>query len=203
MQMIAIIFTTILALPLFLTPAQAYFSTMDTGEILPTDHYRILSELQYVGDPSGLNLVGGFDAGVSQSSNIRVLAGVGSVSFQTGLFYKWIPFPDYGDQPAIGLMVGGVWARYHSENYPSLRVHPLVSKSFETDYGKLTPYASLPFGVTSGPTKNTYPLQLTLGGEWKPIDIESWRFMAEVGMNLNESFNYISVGATYFFDDKK
>jgi len=187
---------------LWVSQAHCYFSTMDTGEIIKSGQYRAMADLQYVGDPSGLNLGGAFDAGVSESSNIRALAGFGSVSFTAGLMYKWVPFPDYQNQPAIGIMAGGVWARYEGENYPSLRIHPIVSKDFEIDIGKLTPYASLPFGVTSGPRRNTFPLQLALGSQIKLLDFPDWAFLAEVGLNLNESFSYGTVGAAYYFDEK-
>ncbi|MGE3975928.1 MAG: hypothetical protein AB7F59_15495 [Bdellovibrionales bacterium] len=189
------------ALP-FTNNAYAYFSTMDTGDILPSGQYKLGVEPQYVSDPSGLNLNSFFDAGVTESSNIRVVAGVGSVSFNTGLFYKWVPIPDYQNQPAVGLMVGGTWARYKSENYPSVRFHPIVSKAFDTNIGLLTPFAALPFGITAGPSRNTYPMQLAVGSDWKPDGLEKVHFMVEMGLNLNEAFSYVSVASVIYFDDE-
>jgi hypothetical protein len=193
----------VLAVFLVSTQAQAYFSTMDTGEILPTGQYKLGVEPQYISDPGGLNVNSFFDAGVSEDSNIRVVAGVGSVSFNTGLFYKWVPIPDYGDQPALGIMAGGTWARYRNENYPSLRFHPIVSKAFEGGIGKFTPYASLPFGITAGPNKNTFPFQLVAGTDWKPTFFEKIHFMTEIGLNLNEAFSYISFAGVIYFDENE
>ncbi len=181
--------------------ALAYQSTMDTGEIVPSGKYRVLGDLQYLSDPNGLNIEGGFDAGVNESSNIRVIAGAGSVNFHTGLFYKWIPFPDTKSQPAIGVMAGGSWARYGGESYPGVRIHPLVSKKFDTDIGLLTPYASLPFGVVSGPKKNTFPFQLTVGSEWKPKEVEDFTLLLELGLNINEAANYVTAGILYYIPE--
>jgi hypothetical protein len=152
-------------------------------------------------DPNGLNLNAFFDAGVSDSSNVRAVLGFGSVSFNTGVFYKWVPIPDYENQPAIGIMVGGTWARYNGENYPSLRFHPIISKAFESDIGRFTPYATTPFGITAGPKKNTFPFQLAAGTDWKPGGLEKMHFMIEMGLNLNEAFSYVSLAGVLYFDE--
>jgi hypothetical protein len=181
--------------------AFAYQSVFDTGEIVPAGKYRVMGELQYLGDPSGLNLTAGMDAGVNESSNIRAVAGVGSVNLYAGVFYKWVPFPDTDTQPAIGIMGGGTWARYDGENYPGIRIQPIVSKKIDTEFGFINPYASLPFGVISGPRNNTFPFQFVVGTDWKPVDVENFSFLLEVGLNVNESASYVSTGLLYYIPE--
>ncbi|WP_289445200.1 hypothetical protein, partial [Klebsiella pneumoniae] len=82
----------------------------------------------------------------------RGLVGVGSDEFfYTGLFVKYVPFPDTEDQPALGLIGGATFGReevsLEKEEVLTLRVSPLLSKDFETDIGLVTPYASLPISA--------------------------------------------------------
>lgn len=192
------------ALSLFRTEcAHSYYSTIDTGELLPKGRYRSSIETNVVtNDMNGLNLVGRVDMGFNESSNFRALIGAGAVGFQTGLLYKWIPIPDYENQPAIGLLGGFVFARDEGNNFLSLRVHPLISKKLKSEAGLFTPFAALPFGITTTKAKNTFPMQFTAGSEWKPNDWKYVSFMAEVGVNLHESFGYVSAAVLVLFDEE-
>lgn len=81
-----------LSLALLLLSAQtslAYFSMVETGEIPAPGTYEIRLEPQLVfnnidDNETGLNLVGHFDAPVSDASSIRATLGVGITDFQTG-----------------------------------------------------------------------------------------------------------------------
>lgn len=182
--------------------ALAYFSTIDTGEILSQDKYRASAETQFLtSSGSGLNVNGRFDLGINEESNLRALVGLGSTDFHTGVFYKWIPIPDYENQPAIGFLAGPTFAHWDGESYIGARVHPIVSKAFDTEIGVFTPYGSIPFGLVSGNDETFVPVQLTLGSEFKAIDLQNIRFFAELGFDLNKSFSYISFAATLYFDD--
>lgn len=183
------------------TPLRAYQEVMDTGEIVPGGKYRILGDLQYFGDPSGLNITAGMDAGVNDSSNIRAVVGVGSVNFQAGLFYKWIPFPDSDTQPAIGIIGGGTYARYDGDGYPGFSIRPITSKKIDTEFGFITPYVSLPFGVISAPKRNLFPFQLVVGSDWRPVDVDSFTILFEIGLNLNEAASYASAGILYYLPE--
>lgn len=183
--------------------SNAYFSTIDTGEILAPGVYRASAEPQInvTGPATGFDLTGRFDVGVNDSSNFRAELGFGAVAFESALYYKWIPIPDIDNQPALGVMLGTIYGRYSSNSYLSLRAHPIISKEFEIDFGKITPYATIPFGVTSGPS-TTYPSQLEFGAELKPKDLNKWSFFTEIGFNINDSFGYVSAAVAYYFDDR-
>ena len=193
----------IAALITFAQPAHAYFSTLDTGDVIEPGKYRaIVSPQTIFNEFSGLNVLGMFDTGLSEDQSVRALVGFGEVDFQVGGMYKWIPFPDVGDQPAIGVSGGLVWAKVEDHNALSLRIHPLVSKKFETEVGDFTPYGSMPIGVTDFEDETFVPIQLVGGTEWRTLHFENLTFMAELGLNLSKAFSYISAGAVWYFDEE-
>ncbi len=194
----------LVALSILLTTAQsfAYFSTIDTGDLLERGKYRAILEPQIILDRyDGLNFVGRFDSGLTEDANVRALVGFGKVDFQMGGFFKYVPFPDVDKQPAIGGEAGILYARVNGETEFSLRIHPLVSKKFATEIGDLTPYVSLPLGITNRASDTFVPVQLVGGSEWKTLKWDNLRFFAEVGLNINHSFGYISGAVAYYFDD--
>jgi hypothetical protein len=184
-------------------PAQAYYSTMDTGELVAPGAIRATLEPQYIFNRyEGGNVIARAASGINESSSFEGLLGFGEIDYQFGGFYKFIPFPDVEGQPAIGGKVGVLVARANHQNEVSFRAHPLISKQLDTEFGKVTPYASLPFGVTTRDNETFVPVQLAAGAEWKIPDNESFRIMAELGINLNHSFSYLSLGFVYLFDEQ-
>jgi hypothetical protein len=185
-----------------LPSAQAYYSTLDTGDVVQPGKYRAILEPQLIFDRyNGFNLVAHFDTGLTEESSIRAILGFGTVDYQTGAFYKWVPFPDVGQQPAVGGRVGVLLARVNGQTETSVRFHPLVSKHFETEQGDFTPYASLPLGITFRPGETYVPVQLVFGTEWKAVNFDTLHFMAELGLGVSHSFTYLSGGIVYYFDE--
>jgi hypothetical protein len=194
---------SVLCLTVFNAPnAQAYFSTIDDGELVAPGQYQVSVEPQVLFDRyPGVNGVARFDTGFNDSSSVRGILGFGKVDFQLGGMYKWIPFPDVDGQPAIGLDAGMILARVNNQNEFSVRLHPLISKRFETEIGDLIPYGSLPLGVTTRPDKTVIPVQIVAGTEFRPLNLKNFSFFGELGINLNEAFSYISAAVAYRFDD--
>lgn len=181
--------------------AHAFYSTMDTGDVLPEGKYSIGAETQFItNNDSGANLVTRFDGGISEEAGFRGELGFGTTDLHLGAFFKWIPIPDYDQQPAIGITSGLVFAEYSGHSEVSLRFHPIISKGFATEFGKITPYGSLPFGLRSYNDDTDVPVQMTLGSELFFSQIPLWRFKGEVGFDLNDAFTYISIGASLDFD---
>lgn len=183
--------------------AWAYFETGESGEIQKVGTYRagVMPQLR-LSDGSGMNFTGFFDAAINDESSLRVLLGGGETDFYTGGSYKWIPIPDYDKQPAIGLKAEGLYARKGADGAVSLRVHPLVSKKFETDQGLVIPYISIPVGTTTYQSTTTTPLNIVTGFEFITPQVENTLFGMELGLNANKSFSYLSAFATIMFDDK-
>lgn len=187
---------------LLASPAQAYFSVIDTGEVLAPGKYQASLEPQLIlQNYDGFNAVARFDRGINEESSARAILGFGKVDFQVGGFYKWVPFPDTANQPAIGGSAGAILARVNGDTQFSVRVNPLFSKRLETEIGDFTPYASLPLGITSRKDETVVPVQFVLGSELQPINNQNLSIFAELGFNLHKAFGYISAAVAYRFDE--
>jgi hypothetical protein len=152
---------------------------------------------------NGANATGSFDAAINEDSSYRLNMGFGETDFFVGGSYKWVPIPDYDKQPAMGLRFGGLYARPKSINYFALRVDPLISKKFATDYGVLTPYGAIPVMLAFIDSKNELQAQITAGAEFKPNDNDKWIFGSEVGVNAKDSFSYFLITVSYLLDEVK
>lgn len=193
------------ALSFFSTPAHAYFSTVDNGEVLREGQFQAMFAPQMIfNNYDGANFTGRLDMGLAEGLSARGILGFGKVDFQIGGMVKWVPFPDTPSQPAIGGEAGLLVARIGSRTQYSLRFHPLISKKIETEIGDVIPYGSLPLGVTiqSGGTDETFiPVQLVGGAELRPLEMKNWSFFGELGVNLTRSFGYVTAAVAYRFDD--
>jgi hypothetical protein len=190
--------------------AYAYYDVLDTGKIIPTGKYRAIVGPQFItsGENDGSNVSGKFDAGIGESTTIRGSVGFGQDElFYTGLFLKYVPFPDFENQPALGLIGGFNFAResvdHEQQEVLSLRFAPLASKDFDTDIGVVTPYASLPISIAFQDGHTIYPVQLVGGAEFKPFSWENVSFMGEMGLKLNKAFSYVSLSVVFEFEDEK
>jgi hypothetical protein len=192
----------ILASVMASAPAQAYFSTIDTGELIEPGKFQATFEPQIILNKyDGMNFVGRLDTGIDESSSMRGLIGFGKVDFQIGGFYKLMPFPDVDKQPALGGEAGVIFARVGGNSEFSIRLHPLASKKFETEIGDVTAYGSIPFGLTSRPDETFVPIQVAGGAEIRPINMPNLSFFGEVGINVNKAFSYISAAVAFRFDE--
>jgi len=185
---------------LFLLPltAQAFYTVQDTGDLLKENEQQFATELQLIttGD-TGVNFIGRYDRGLDQETNLRFEAGVGTTDFAAGGYIKWVPFPDYESQPAIGFTFGAHLARYEDEMEIAGRFIPFASKQFETDMGRVTPYVALPIAFSNYNDDNTNPFSLALGSRYRHQDFDTCDFTAELGFDLSDSFNYLAVGAIF------
>lgn len=173
-----------------------------TGDILKPHQYHVGLYSQWAKNPSdALNLSMSLDSGLDDGSNVRVVMGSGDVSFHTGVYYKWVPIPDYQDQPAIGILGGGQYARYDGFSELSLRFYPFVSKKQTTSFGDFNHSASLPISMRNYKDETDFPVQLTLGTQLKTHYFKYTLFSAEIGANITKSFSYISVGVIFYIDE--
>lgn len=180
-----------------------YYSTMDTGRLLQSGHYKLGVETQFITEGNdGVNLTGRFEGPYNDEVGWKVLAGVGTVDVHLGGFVKWVPIPDYNQQPAIGLLIGVLYANYNDLSELNLRVHPFISKNFALDFGDLTPYAALPLGVRTADGSTQGVSQFAIGAEFKPDSLQKARFLAEMGFEIGNSFPYFSLGATLEYDEE-
>lgn len=193
----------VLLLLTFSSPAFGYNETLQTGEILPTQQYNVNLSTQFITDhDSGANFTGRVETGLNEEYGLGAHLGVGTTDFLVGTYVKWVPIPDYEDQPAMGLTAGINFARIDGFNELSVRTHPFISKMYATELGNFTPFASLPIGIRSFNGETTFPIQFALGTEFEPHQLEHIRFMGEIGFNIHKAFTYIVLSATFEIDEE-
>ena len=183
----------------------AYISVQDNAEILDKNQYRAVFEPQFIfNKQAGANIVGRFDAPLSESLQIRGEAGVGSsIDFHTGAHLKWSPVPDIDNQPAVAGQIGVVYARYGGEPEVSFRFNPIVSKQFESKHGVFTPYGSIPLALETRKGVAIGTAQLSLGTQYETPHFKNMQFSAELGLNIKDSYTYVGVGLLYYFDRER
>lgn len=181
----------------------AYYTFQETGDLLAPGRYAVGGELQFqTSKRSGVNILGRFDGAISDEMNYRGFVGLGDVDFQAGGYVKWVPFPDFEKQPAIGITLGGLVASYTvpqkgSNTEFSLRATPFISKSFDAELGQFTPYAALPVGARTYDGDSDGTLQLIVGNRFIHPEMLGAHFFGEVGFDFDNTFGFISVGATF------
>ena len=191
----------VLFLLTFTTKASALYSTMTTGELLSKKQYKVQAESQVLTNfDHGLNLLGRFEMNLREDANFIGVLGFGTTDFQAEAYYKWVPFPDVDQQPAIGLMAGVNTARYEDVDEFGVRFHPFISKHLSIDIGDLTPYTSLPIGFESRDGQLDVPIQIVLGSRIALNDIEWGAFYYEMGFDLHEAFSYVSVSVEFLLE---
>jgi hypothetical protein len=188
---------------LWMTSANAYYTTMDSGTVLPPGNYKLGVETHFIteGD-DGVNLAARFDGPITDELNWKTLLGFGTTDFFAGGFVKWVPVPDLESQPAIGITAGVLYANYEGVSELSLRAHPFVSKEFELEFGDVAPYLALPIGIRTVDNETDVPFQAALGVEFRPDGLEKINFVAELGFDVNDAFPYFALGANLTFDDE-
>ena len=183
--------------------AHAFYSTFDTAEI--SKNYELGLEPQYMfnsrNGPGG-NVIAHLDMAATEDSEFKFLLGSGVVPFQAGGFFKWVPIPDYDRQPGIGGFFGVIYADQQGVSTLALRLHPLISKNFKIEgFGSITPYTSIPFGITFAKGNTSYPVQWALGSSLVPQGVKHIHLWTEVGFEMNAAFSYVSLGLSVPFED--
>lgn len=185
-----------------ITTAQAYLGLLTDGDVLPKDEYSVGAETQLVFNKNdGLNFAGHYAMGITDSIEMLVDAGFGAVDAYGGASVKVVPYPDYDKQPAIGFILGAVYAHEASEDFLTLHTKAFVSKSFEFDYGKIVPYGALSFGYTMTNIKGAEnPFHLILGAKYQHFEWKKIYLYGELGTSLSEAFNYVSLKINFPLD---
>jgi hypothetical protein len=173
-----------------------YFSNLDSGELVPQDQYRLIFEPQL----GHYNITTHFDAGITDSTQLRISIGAGEDGTHFDFFYKSIPYPDFEDQPAIGYKIGTVFVSDKSTNLFSIRFMPLLSKNITIKQNRWTPYASLPLTVSTQQSSSKTPIHLVLGTEINLPSAPDMQFGFEVGSALKDSFSYVSGFISFYFE---
>lgn len=189
-------------------PAFADYTVFDNGEILPSGHYKFTGHTQHLTDAGGgLNAAAIIDMGFSEDWGARGFVGFGHTDIFFGALAKWMPIKEEGNRPAMGFNFGFHYLKDSGTRDFITRVEPLISKKIEMGNFWLTPYGSIPIGVRSRDSENgddddDITSQFVIGSQ---LQIEKWKnlqFIAEIGIELNESPSYVGAGAILYFDSE-
>lgn len=190
-----------LSMLLLTSSSFGFWTVQESNEMTPQGKYKVGAEPQYrTSDGSGFNFTGFFDKSFSDALSARALIGTGENDFVAGASIKWVPFPDFDKQPALGLKVGGYLWKEASESFTTLRVEPIISKKFESSFGQLTPYAAIPVMFNSGNNFNKTSLQFAVGSELRHSEADNMTFGLEVAANAKDAFSYVAGFVTIYVD---
>ena len=177
----------------------AYLSINETGELLQEGDFRlgVLPQF-YLSDGGGSNLGAFLDLYTAPAINSRFAIGGGSTDFWAQASAKWVPFPDYQRQPAIGFRGAFIYARDVNINFYNFQITPIISKITDSEYGKMIPYVGLPVTIIYADNKSKTAMQFAIGNEWV-ID-PGFQVGAELDLNLSNTTTAISVHLNFPFD---
>ncbi len=197
---------TLLSL-IFLSPLTHSFAPLgNISKLIRPKHYEASGYIQFLNQKKGtdVNLIAQFSHGYKrQDINLQYQIAGGESGVGIASFLKWVPFPDYKYQPAVGVAVGVGYDLYdlkiHSLN---LYLRPFLTKEFPTVIGKLNPYLALPLGFKYKiQAKTDFPIRIVFGvrGELFFIHFHKIEIDIELSTRLNRSnatsySSYISLG---------
>lgn len=179
-----------------------YLSIGESGEVIPPSSYRLGGSLQSsTAGSGGLNVGGFLDAGWRDDLSSRFLFGVGSVDFHMGASLKYVPFPDFGNQPALGIRTAFWLTRIDDTSVTTLQIAPLVSKKINIEKGKLTTYVAVPINLVYFKNRSDTGTQFTFGAEYEHHELPNVFFAAEMAVDMNKSESGLSFFASIPFDN--
>ena len=186
------------------TPAWAYLSIGESGEIQKVGSSQFGIEPQVLANEGGGVNIGAFlDLPVRDDVSTRFSLGAGKIDFHAGAAAKWIPFPDVDQQPAMGIKAAAWYARQGSINVWTFQIAPLFSKKFDSNSGLFIPYAAIPVNFVTSTEKSVTGTQFAVGTELYAKDLNTMHFSAEVALNLKDSYSFISGSVVLPFDTEK
>ena len=179
-------------------PSFAYLSVSETAELIKEGDYRIGVIPQLIlSSGGGSNLGVFFDMPVEDDINSRFIIGGGSTDFYASASVKWVPYPDYERQPAIGLRGALTYARDGVANFYNLQATPIISKNVDTQWGKMIPYVGLPVTIVHSTISATL-IQFVVGSEW--VDRKDFQIGGEFDFNLSNTNTALTLHFNFPFD---
>ncbi len=176
---------------------------VSTATSIPKNTYEVILSPAYAVSPGGAYL----------SSELRMMPwddvglafgfGAGELGFNIGGNGTWFVSPDVaGGQPAFAVQGGLYFNRVASLNYFVLQVTPKTSKTFQTSWAKITPYAGLPLGPSfalGGAATNQFTMKASTGVEFAMKDWGGLHVWTEFGFGILHSVHELVLGVSFPF----
>lgn len=173
---------------------------VDSGKLIRPNKFEVSLHTLIISekDNTSFNVIAHFDEGLPQRKdiNIRYALGGGEHGFLAGSFLKWVPFPDYKYQPAIGASVGISYNIFNLDtHHVALHLRPFISKEFETVVGKFIPYITFPGSIRlKNFSEVQFPIRFTFGIRGELFFIHFHKFE----LNLEFSTDFAKYTPSYF-----
>lgn len=181
--------------------ASAYIIMAESGELVEPGKSTLGFFPQFIlSDGGAFNFVSFVDTGLTESTSMRLQLSAGDTDIAGGASFKWVPIPDYQNQPAIGLKLGAFLGREGDSNFSHFQVAPLLSKKQSTDYGLFIPYGAIQWSNLYISGENLRSLQLVAGTEYVHDDT-NLKFGAELALEAKDASTYLGVWITVPFED--
>jgi hypothetical protein len=177
--------------------SHAVFGLLETAEIIPSGVYRVgVAPQLYLGNGGGLDTSAFLDMYIQDSVNSRIEIGSGVTDFWASASAKWVPYPDYENQPAIGFRGKLIYIRDADTNLYSAQVSPIFSKRYSTEKGTFVPYAGLPLSYVYENSSHSLTVsKLCFGTEW--VANSAFQAGTELELDLgNSGSSYTSTAST-------
>jgi hypothetical protein len=177
--------------------SSAYLTFLESGEIAEVGSTQVGVTPQFVlSNGGGFNLSAFLDHSLQDSLSLRAYVGSGNTDFWSGVSLKWVPIPDFEQQPAIGVRSSLNIVRDEKESYFALQLSPFVSKKYSFEAGEAVPFIALNVNHLNGKITDVTGFQLVAGSEYKNPNWNSISLAAELGMNMSKSFTYFAVSVS-------
>jgi hypothetical protein len=195
-------FTIITLTLIYSLSSFGFLGLHETAELIPTGQNRIgIIPQLYVANGGGLDTAFFLDIFAGQDLNSRFEVGSGVNDFWAAGSIKWIPYPDYEKQPAMGLRGKFIFVREQNRSFYNTQLAPMLSKKVQTTQGLLIAYTGLPVTfIYEKNTNNFMVSQFCFGSEW--VISKDFQMGAEFEMSLNNATNTLSAYLNFQFDEK-
>ncbi len=156
-------------------------------------------------DGSGVGFNGKVKYGSSNFLNWQAFSGMGTGDrkFRVGVTADFEFFPDVEGQPGIALPLTLKYTSVENDlesfSLFTLSASPLAYKTFKTELADYTGFLALPIGWN---IKNSHIysfVSVVVGSLFKLPITPRFKYSAEIGISIRDTYSYVSGGATYFF----
>ena len=184
--------------------AHAFMTVQESNDLTPAGQFKLGLSPELRTNAGNTSHFSSFiDTQINEGLSARAVLGVGTPALNLGGSLKWVPVPDYENQPAVGAKIGAYFWREGNEPYTTLRLEPIVSKKFQSAVGSFTPYAALPVMLNSGKDVPSNSMQFAFGSEYINPEADNMTFGLETGIDAKDSFSYISGYVTIYLEDQR
>lgn len=172
-----------------------------SADSLPTNTYELVLTPGYTFRPNGAYMSAEIRYQPNEDFGVGFGFGAGEAGFNFGMNGSWFIVPDMENQPGVSILAGAYFNRVTEINYFNVKVAPIVSKRFEVEFGRLTPYGGLHISPSFrlGQPENTVAVKATLGSNWEVHAFNGLKVFTEGNLGLNNSIHELLVGFSYPF----